>query len=323
MRRRARTASRTSGVAALAIGAMTLTSPAEAAPPTPKAAASAPEPGADHWQLSRWHINYDDPESSVPTAAQRDKNPLEFGYHLQDLLAEGQKAEEKHDDKTALKFWRAVAKGVPESNVGFFKACRTYERLGSREKAIEFCAKGLTLPPEYSPLEVTHYASLVLAKDTALDQREILDLDEVSNHLRDSKKPLATFYAEQIQCDLAVRLGDEPRWVKCTTALGKLAPKDPRTITYQWSLAMKRTDFKAAAGFIAQAKQSAMKPESLAELERALGAARSEQRNRWIQIGLGSLALALALAFAISRSIRWVRRPRRKEFAEPRELPQA
>src|SRR5687768_3778511 len=57
---------------------------------TPAASAKAAlEPGVitgGRRGLSKWPIDHSDPERSVPTQAQREKNPLEFGYHLMDLI---------------------------------------------------------------------------------------------------------------------------------------------------------------------------------------------------------------------------------------------
>ncbi len=42
------------------------------------------------WQLSqKFPINETDPEASVPSPRERDRNPLEFGYLLQDLIEIG------------------------------------------------------------------------------------------------------------------------------------------------------------------------------------------------------------------------------------------
>lgn len=273
---------------------------ASAEPGAPAASDSArPMPGEEHWQLSRWRIKIDDPESSVPAPAERDKNPLEFGYHLQDLSAEAKKAEDKGDYRTAVKFWRAVAKAVPDSNAGFFRACTAYEALGERERAIDFCGKGLTLPPDYPSAEAYRYSKLVLARDGRPNALEIQALDQVTLHLRESKKPLAAFYSEQIQCELALELDDEPRLANCTANLVKLAPRDLRTVSYRWSLAVKREDFQGAEKAIADARALQMKPEALAELERGTRLALDARQTRRAKLGLGVAGVGLLLGLLI------------------------
>jgi len=291
-RRRLRALARPAARAASALFLLSVAVPRDvhAEGTTPSSSPAAPAAPEAPWQLSRWRINVADPESSVPTPAMRDTNPLEFGYHLQDLAAEGKRAEEKGDHHKAVKYWRAIAKAVPDSNAGFFRACGAYEKLRDREKAIEFCGAGLTLPPEYHPSEASRYAKLVLAKEGPLEQREVTALGEVTAHLRQSKQPLAAYYAEQIQCDLALRLDDEPRLASCSANLTKLSPDDARTISYRWALAIRREDFAGASAAIAHARKANLKPQAISELERGLSLAQSERRSRMLRIGLGAAA---------------------------------
>ena len=45
---------------------------------------------------------------------QRDGNPLEFGYFVQDLLAKAEIATKKQDHQAAIRYYRALAIGVPD-----------------------------------------------------------------------------------------------------------------------------------------------------------------------------------------------------------------
>ena len=197
-----------------------------------------------------------------------------------------------------MKFWRAFAKAVPTSNAGFFKACYAYEKLGERAKAIDFCGTALLLPPDYLLSEADHFGKLVLGKDS-LDKRDINNLEQLSAHLRQGKQPLAEFYAEKLQCDLALRVDDDARLTRCATALAKIAPGDPHTIAFQWSLAVRQHDFNGAERLIVHAKAARMTAAAIAELERGLAQARAERRTHWIQLGGGVALLVMLLAFGV------------------------
>ncbi|MEI9953433.1 MAG: hypothetical protein WDO74_31755 [Pseudomonadota bacterium] len=47
-----------------------------------KASGAEPEAIPELGGLCQWPVNDADPKKSLPTAEQRDRNPLEFGYHI-------------------------------------------------------------------------------------------------------------------------------------------------------------------------------------------------------------------------------------------------
>src|SRR5262245_13049807 len=49
----------------------------------------------------------DNPEESVPGPKDRIRNPLEFGYYLQDLLTRAEVETKRHDYPRVIKYYRA------------------------------------------------------------------------------------------------------------------------------------------------------------------------------------------------------------------------
>ncbi len=201
---------------------------------------SAPTNAKPHFQLSQFQINFDDPESQIPGVKERNDNALEFGYFLQDLSAEALKAERKKDYRAAVKFWRASAKAVPDEAIAFSRACRDYQLLEEREHGMEFCGKALGLHGSTTE-DFIRFAELVVSTPNPLTDAEVQDLDAAVQHL--SAQPDGQGPAAVVECQLGVKLEDEKRLAHCTSVLAKTTPNDPHTLTFQWSLAMKRHDF--------------------------------------------------------------------------------
>lgn len=226
----------------------------------------------EHWQLSRFKINWDNPESQIPTIEERNKEPLQFGYFLQDLNVEALKAERKGDWRSAVKFWRADAKAVPDMAVGFSKACRAYQLLQEVDKAVEFCAKALNL--EGSTVEdYLRYAELMTGKSSALSLVDTEDLDAMVKHLRETEQPAA---AAVIECRTGVKLEDRVRLERCTQVLGKTSAQDPRTLTFQWSYALLRKDYGEAKRLLGLMEKTNMNPQALAQARDA-----TDQASAW------------------------------------------
>src|SRR5262249_27086776 len=118
----------------LAFPGRALASEATAAPPE-----HAMRPGS----MSEWPVDDKDPLKTVPTPAQRDSEPLQFGYHLMDLADKAQDATKRGDHEAAAKFYEAMAKAVPDVSIAFAKMCESYEAAGQREKAITACGIAL------------------------------------------------------------------------------------------------------------------------------------------------------------------------------------
>jgi hypothetical protein len=280
---------------------VSLSAPARAAEP---AAALAPAPSAapdqndpalqrQHFQLSHFVINFEDPESQIPTIKERNADPLEFGYFLQDLSAEALKAERKSDYRYAVKFWRASAKAVPDEAVGFSRTCRAYQILEERENALPFCARALVLHGATAE-DYLRFSDLMVAAPGALTADEIKDLDNAIAHLRaqpDAALPTVAGPAAVMECQLGVKEDDAKRLENCTAVLAKTAANDPHTLTFQWSLAMKQHDYSEARRLLAQMATTKMLPEAQAKLRAATDKAATWWRRPFTdpRYGLGTL----------------------------------
>lgn len=315
---RARAVARAASVALVTLGLLTLAPSAEAQAPAASGAAvaaPAPErlpvgqpmpPGAKEedykWQLSQFRINHDDPESSIPSIEARNAHALEFGYYLQDLAAEAVYAERRGDDRAAVKYWRAIAKAVPDSAGGFSRACKAYNRLKEFASARDYCSRTLNLPG-VTLGDYALYGELMTSKPGKLTQLDIDDVNAIIVHLR--RDPEGQLVANQVECQLGVAIEDRARLEHCTKALAKLTPNDPQTLIFQWSYALLRKDYGEAKRLVGVIKKTSIKPEALLQLEQTTASKTAIWRrflSDWrYQLGLG-LSLALAgLVVALRR----------------------
>jgi tetratricopeptide (TPR) repeat protein len=239
---------------------------AQSGTPEPGASAAAVPASPQKWQLSRFPINHDNPESLIPSIEERNADPLEFGYFLQDLNTEAMKAEGKGDYRAALKYWRASAKAVPDMAVSFGKACRCHDILGEREQAIELCSRAINLEGATQE-DYLRLAELITQKPLALSALEIQDLDAIVKHLRGI--PGQEGPAAVVECRLGVKLEDVVRLQSCTPVLGKLSPNDPHTLTFLWSYAMMRKDYGEAKSIVKAMEVSSMARPALAKVKGA------------------------------------------------------
>ncbi len=253
-----------------------------------------------HIQLSQFPIDFDNPEGQIPTIEQRNANALEFGYFLQDLAAEALKAERKKDYQAAVKFWRASAKAVPDEAVAFSRACRVYQILEEREHGIEYCGKALNLHGS-TVEDYLRFAELVVSTPIPLTDPEVQDLDAAVQHL--TAQPDGQGPAAVIECQLGVKLEDEKRLAHCTGVLAKSTPNDPHTLTFQWSLAMKRRDYSEARRLLAAMNKAAMAPAALAQLQSATDEAAKWWKRPFTdpRYGFGVLALIVIGAVLVFR----------------------
>lgn len=218
--------------------------------------------------LSKWPVNRADPLSSVPTAEQRDGNPLEYGYHIMDLVDLAGMAIKKGDFAAAAKFYEASVKADPTTAVGYRNACVYVEKSADIERALPFCRGALgaqgVLVSDY-----LRYADLVFSAPSAITKEQIEDLQRITEHLKKEGNAVA---AAQVECDLATRTDDYKRLNDCTQMLTKQAPKDAKTLSFAWANAMRKGDLTEAQRLVAEAKKSAMKPEGIQTMEQATAA---------------------------------------------------
>ena len=65
-----------------------------------------------------------------------------------------------------------------------------------------------------------------------------------------------------------MRVGDTKALESCTAELGKAAQNDPKTISYEWALAVQKRDQSGALGLIDRARQAGVSAEGLAIMEK-------------------------------------------------------
>ncbi len=242
-------------------------------------------------QLSTlFKINDADPESPVPTRQQRIGNPVEFGYYLQDLLARAEAATKKNDHQRAIKYYRALASALPEHAQGWSLLCGAYERAHDRERALRACK--YALDREGAELKDYHrYVDLLVAKPDDLDGEERGELDAVLAHL--DKQPDLAIPTAHLRCQAATKTKDSGALQACTAVLAKAAPDDPKTVVFQWTLAVMRGDGAAAARLISRAQALGVASDSIARMS-------SIAPSRWSSWPARAALLAAVALFAVA-----------------------
>ena len=272
-------------VTAFLISMATWPAGAHAADPAPR---PAPNPG----QLSTlFAINERDPESSVPTPKQRDGNPLEFGYFVQDLLAKAETATKKQDHQGAIRTYRALAIAVPNEATAWSRLCEAYETVQDRGRALGACKyamdrEGGTL------IDYQRFVRVMVKKDGDLSPEERTLLNEVLAHL-DQQPGMAT-PAAHLRCESGVKMKDEAAMRACTAALVKVAPDDAKTIVFQWSYAVMRGDRVEAARLVDRAKLAGVTVDGIEQMSSVTVSGRW-----WSSRVLGAVALAGAVLLAL------------------------
>lgn len=210
---------------------------------------------------SKFRINDDDPESSVPTTKQKNDNPLEFGYFLQDLLIQAEAAHAAKDYPALVRYDRALVKAAPERAKSWSKLCEAYDLIADPAKAILACKQAI----QRDGAEVGDFlrlAKLTLQKPEGLAVEEATHMKAMLDHL-DTQEPTLQTTAADLRCQLAIKTSDVALLQTCTTVLGKLAPNDSKTVVYQWSLAVRQGQGEDARRLFARAKTMGIPSENL------------------------------------------------------------
>lgn len=223
-------------------------------------------------QLSqKFRIDHDNPEASLPSAAERDRNPLEFGYLLQDLLERAEHARATNDLRGVIRYYRAVAAAVPDSPKPWVKLCEAYETAGDRERAVRACRfaierRGVELQ------DYIRYVRLVLSKKEALAADERASLDAVLAHL--DAQPEVGMVGHHLRCELGVKAKDIALLEACTAALRSVAPDDAKTVVFEWALAIEKGELDRAAGLADRAEQLGVVVDNVERMRRFAGGER-------------------------------------------------
>jgi hypothetical protein len=255
-----------------------------AGPELPPHAADAP-PAPD--RFSTFRIDDADPSRSLPTPAQANANPLQFGYLLMDLATRAEVAEKHQDWAGAVRYYQALAQAVPGKSVSYGKMCRAYEALGDRTHGLAACRDALAREGVRVD-DHTRYVRLLLDHPGPVTAAERDDVTAIIEHLR--KDPATAGAADDVQCQLGARVADLRLLEGCVAGLSQTAPRDARTITYQWALALEKRDLERADQLLGQARAAGVNPATVARMEAAVAARRN--RRRLPLLGGGVLLLA-------------------------------
>jgi len=259
-------------IAALAMSVAVSVAPVDvrADEPSPPPSASAPvvAPTRQPGNIGTWPIDEDKPERSVPTEAQRNRDPLAFGYWLQDVTAKGQLAAQRGDHEAAIRYFRALSKAVPDRAIGLTRLCDEYEAEGEREKAADACAIALWKEGVvYRDYE--HYIHLVLAKQGPLSPAEIAEGHKIFDHLREDKTLNDGFY--DLECQFSSRASDVRGLERCVAVAQAKAPDAPTTLIYEWELAVRKGNIPEARQLLDRMKASGLKPEVVERMNHEMG----------------------------------------------------
>jgi len=270
------------------------------------AAQAVPQKLAPEDQLSsKFRLDDNDPESSVPSTKEKNANPLEFGYFLQDLLVQAEGAKAAKDYAGLVRYQRALVKAAPERGASWGKLCEAYELIGDPAKAILACKQAVARDGA-TAADFVRLTTLTLQKPEGLPPAEVAQMKMLLDHLLTEDGSLARTVAG-LRCQLAVKTSDLPLLQSCTTDLAKLAPGDAKTVIYQWSLAVRQGQASDAQRLFAQAKSLGVPAENLSRMAQLTPGLHS-QRGRWIIAGL-------TLILAVTAAIYWS--SQRRRFAHP------
>jgi hypothetical protein len=250
---------------------------------------------------TKFKIDDQDPESAVPTWDDAMKQPLQMGYWVMLVSERAQKAVKAGDHAKAVKYYRALAKAVPDRSTGYAKMCEEYEALGDWKLAVDSCQAALT-KKGVTAKDSIRFVRMLLQKQERLVATEIADVDAVIAHLdTELAKPPAPAEGEparvfdpvqrkqeerenrilvnQLRCELGLLLEDTQRLEACSSALAADAPRDPRTISFSWALAVARSDFGEAERLIDVARSAGINETAIETMQ---GRLIVERENRTV-----------------------------------------
>jgi len=258
--------------------------------------------GSKPADLGRAPINDKDPEGSVPTPQQRDADPLNYAYFVMDVTARAEKAVKQEDYKTAVRYFRALVKAVPNRSIGYAKLCKAYEALGDWPNALENCRIALA-HDGVTDGDYARYAHLLMEHKTRLAVTDVQDLDAIVQQLRTATPHSNT--GDVVECEVGLKLHDKQRLQRCTANLVASAPSDPKTLSFQWAYSVERGDYAGAKALLERLKQTAISPKALQKMEEATSLARPwwkrALRSWWALSVLVLIVLAAAITLMSRR----------------------
>ena len=271
---------------AVAAGAASTSSPAAG---TAVAGAVTGHPDTSG-QLGRFAIDDADPSGSLPTSVE---DPLQLGYLVMDLTARAEKAFDDSDFARAARYFKAMAKVGPQRSFPLQRLCAAYVAMKNLESARQSCYAAL-FKEGVHPIDYLRFVHLVLETRRHLLPEDVRQIDQVFAHLREQDVEQPEVY--QLACDVALRLGDASRLEACTRVLAAKWPDDPKTITYEWSLALGRKDFARAESLIQRVRGTSTAPAGVREMELATATLKSRgSPSRSVLVGVALSLLFIGL----------------------------
>ena len=289
-------------------GAMTGTARAETAPaskvPMAQKNKRIPVPEIKRDSLSKFPIDDADPEGSLPDPELLAKGPLQLGYLIQDLAGRAESAEKRGDHAAAIRYLKALSKITPKSAYAPRRLCDELEASGDLATAIMACRTVLTLEGSTAK-DYAHFIQLTLAKSGRPTPDERKEMEAVIAHL--AAQPNVGIAPATLRCDVALKFEDVKTLEACTQELARLAPKDPRTVSFQWALAVQKKERSAALQLIDKARQAGVSTAGISMMESETRQMVKRQIGRFVLIGLG----ALLFGFLVMTGFRQVAKRRR------------
>ena len=134
---------------------------------------------------------------------------------------------------------RALTRAAPQSAVGPRKLCYALQATGDTKKAIVACRTVLLRQGvNTGRLPALRPGGPVGARTARPDEHE--ELNAVLTHLEGEAKLGALPW--MFRCEVALRFGDHDELTTCTREVTRLAPRDPKTASFQWALALQDHD---------------------------------------------------------------------------------
>ena len=247
-------------------------------------------------------IDDKNPEGSVPTASQRDRDPLGYAYFVMDITGRAEKATKHGNHTQAVLYYRALVKATPNKSVSYSRLCSAYEALQDWPNALTNCRTALAYDG-VKDVDYAKYAHLLMEHKPRVSSSEVQDLDAIVQQLR-TEAPNGGV-ADLVECEVGVKLHDQVRLKRCTANLEVLGPNDPKTLSFKWAYAVERRDYAQAKSLLEQLRQTAISKKTLNSMEAATSLAlpiwRRALTHSWLLAGFGTALVALALFFLARR----------------------
>jgi len=132
---------------------------------------------------TRWKVNDADPKAGIPSVDERNKDPIEFSYFLQDLIARGERSFKEQNWEAAVKYYEAMGFAVPDAGVAFSRLCVIYAKLGRYDVAAANCGRAVSLPLA-KVIDHIRFIENTLKADK-LEPLDVRNVEASLTHLRD------------------------------------------------------------------------------------------------------------------------------------------